>query len=222
MDWSSIWHGIVSNAIYGFVILGGGLVLALLKKKGSAWFAPALYGLIGCGLVAVVVIAFVVLTRIPKPPPDITSENVEANIRTWLDSFGWSTKRVDDPLATFALVATLDNGTPIEIARPKAADHYISLASALVFTPEQKEQLDKISKAEANQLADDVKIEMTRMKTGYEMRQPESITLSRQILISNNLTEGVFLQNIEEMDSAIALAKITMVRSLQAHTKAKP
>src|SRR5438093_652453 len=118
MEW--LLQNLVSSVVYAVLALGGGIVLAVLKKRASNWFSPVLYGLCACGLIAISILAFVAFTRIPKEPERITPENIETNIRVWFDHFGISTKRDTNPNAVFSIIATLDNKTPVQVARLRA------------------------------------------------------------------------------------------------------
>ncbi len=51
--WSSIWEGLVTNALFGAVLLGGGVVLGGLRAISPEWFAVVLWGLVGVALVSV-------------------------------------------------------------------------------------------------------------------------------------------------------------------------
>jgi len=190
-------------------------MLALLKKKFPQWFPIALWGLIGCGLVAVIVVAFVLLTRIPRPAPEITATNVETNIRTWLDSFHLSSKKMDDPQSLFALVVTLDNGTRMVIARPKLLDRYIVLQSSITISQEDKAIFDGLPLEERAIFAARLSAELSRTGMGFTMDLAQNnITLTRRVPITSNLTEGTFMENFDEMDSAKILVLRTVVLML--------
>jgi hypothetical protein len=222
MDWSwhSVWQGVLSNAIYALLIFGVGVLLTLLKQRGSRWVTPIVYGLGASALVAVILLAFVAVTRIPKEQPQITPDNVEANIRTWLDASGISTRILDEPDRIFALGVMMDSGTPVEISRPKSSDRYIIFQTKLVPDDDRRAQLDKLSGEEKDQLVQELELEMARAKVSY-IRESElkGFTMIRGVPI-NALTESIFNDKIGDLDFAHSLARQTIIVRLDRH-KAK-
>jgi hypothetical protein len=76
-----LWHGIISDWTAALLIAAGSALLAYLTKRGSRGFAPVLYGLAGCALVASTLYFFTAFAALPKQQPQITPKNVESNIR---------------------------------------------------------------------------------------------------------------------------------------------
>jgi hypothetical protein len=213
MTWTWLWQDFLSNAIWYFLILLGGVVLTFLKKRGSAWFAPALYGLVGCSLVAVIVYSVVALNNIPpKKSPPVSPDNVEANIRTWLDRFGLSVAKGPDESDTiFSLFVTLRNGVGITIWRPKSLDRYVVLATLVSIKPSDQDVVNQLSPEETARFTARIRAEMARVKLIYTAESPlRTITLQKRIPITDNLTEDVFMQAIDEVNSAALLVLETM------------
>src|SRR5207249_10889306 len=99
LDW--LWQGLLSNGIYASLIVAGGVLLASLKNKTQRLLLSIAWGLIGCALTGIILVAFVVITRIPKAPPPVTPQTIETNVRGWLDNFSLSSKKYDDPKLFF-------------------------------------------------------------------------------------------------------------------------
>lgn len=218
MDWHSVWQGVISNGIYALFILGGGIVLAVLKKKDSRWFKPATWGLIGAGLAAVIVVAFVALTRMPKPLPGITPDNVEASLRTWLDNFELSSKKIDDPQSIFALVITLDNGTHLVASRPKTLDRYLLFSSSVSFGQEDNALLARMPKEESDQLKLRISAELVKARVEYSMDALNTITILRRIPITENVTEDTVMHTVD----AINFDKLLVLQTIYLTLHGQP
>jgi hypothetical protein len=212
MDWNSIWTGIVSNLFYGLLLLGGGTLIAYLRKKQSSWFVPAFWGLGASALILVCIWAWKGIHSFPERRALITSENVEANIKTWLDEFQVSTKNSPNPSEDFGLVATLMNGDPIAIVRLKDHDRYIVFQTTLTISPEHLAMIDKMDSNQRLQLQQDLTTELARAKCDFGLSDPlKTVTLTARIPITPDLTEDEFLSKLDEMDDAIIIARNTIV-----------
>ncbi len=166
-------------------------MLGILKVAFPVWFTPVLWGLIGAGIVAVILASLVLVKRIPARSPEVTTANIETNIRNWLDAFQIGTKKVEDPQWLFAFVAELDNKIHVLIARPKNLDRYVILQSAITLSPEHKVIFDKLSESDKAIFAARLSIEISRAGVGYTMDLVHGlITLIRRVPITPNLNEG--------------------------------
>jgi hypothetical protein len=213
MDLSWLWQGFVSNVIWVALVALGGVVLAVLRSKWPKLFMPVVWFFIGCFLVAGTIAAGFVIARMPKPAPQVTQDNAEANIRAWIDNFGWSLKKTEDPLAHWKLLITLENGTPISVGSPKKLDRYITLQTAVQLTPEQQAQMEKFTAEENRQVVIEVQRELARAKIESWADadvKPTTITMGRQYSIGT-LTEPQFLLAVQDMDAASRLLRMTIV-----------
>src|SRR6267378_7141763 len=110
------------NLLWDFVLaIGVAAMIAWLKRKREAWAAPALYGVVG--FVAVFVLAFTLVGRplLSNRRPETTPENIEANIKTWGETFGLAIRLVSNlhEECLFAMEVTSQNGNIIGVCRPK-------------------------------------------------------------------------------------------------------
>jgi hypothetical protein len=214
---------IIAGVISSLIIIGVGAVLDYLQHSHPSWFGVVLWGLVGCGLIAVILMPFILLKRLPKRAPEVTPENIEANIRTWFDSFRLSTKRIDDPQSLFALLATLDNDMKILITRPKLLDRYIAIHSAITISPDDKAMLDGLPAEEHGIFAMRLSVELSRTGMGYTMDLPKNtITLTRRVPITANLNEGNFMEAVDAVDNAKLGALQTLVLMLHDVKKKLP
>ena len=195
-------------------------MLAILRKRESRWFKPLLAGLAGCALLSIIVLPFAVLPRLPKPAPDITPNNVEANIKTWIDTFGWGQKKIDEDLAYFTIEVTLHDDTHVRVARLKKFDRYIAMQAGVSLGPEEQAKLDKLSKEEAQYFKVALHRELARARIDA-WEEKGTIQFNRTLLISNNLTEPIFLQNMLDVAAASKLVRAAIISELETRTKAK-
>lgn len=226
-----ITQGVISSAIYAALIFGGGAVLAYLKLAHPAWFTAGLWGLVGSALITFIVVAFVIWRRLPKLPPEITPENVEAKIREWLDSFRFSIKREVNPEAIFALVTAPENGLPVVIARPKTFDRYIVIEASVTISPEDRILFDRLSEEEQGIFAARLSVELSRNTMGFvmDLRTSSVISLQRRLPITSDLTESTFMAAVDEVGNArlrtlrvVILMLIDVRKKLAAAPEATP
>jgi hypothetical protein len=232
----SLSEGVASNIAYALLVAAGGTVLALLKHFVPNLFTLVLWGLVGAALVAVILAAWAVLTRIPKRLPETTPENVESNIRAWLDTFQITTQRITEVNGIFALLVTLASGMKIVIMRPRLYDKYIQMESATRMSDHDKKRFEALPPEEQNIFGAAFSVELARTGMGFTMDLlSNNIVLSRRIPITPNLNEGSFMEALEALDQAkigthrmLTLMLINLKRKLekqeqeQALTKASP
>lgn len=206
LNW--LLQGLVSNWISAVIMLAVGALVTYLKKKSSAWLGPTMWGLGGCVLAGLVLICFWGVSSIPKNrPPDVTTDNIEKNVRTWLDDFGLSTKKEDDPATYFKLTATMPSGDPVTIARLKTHDSYVAVEALISISPEHKTVLDKLSPQEMTDFFNQLNMELARAKIGNIIQLPTQITVVSRIPITSSLTEDEFVRCVDEVEFDIIIVR---------------
>lgn len=217
MDLKWIWQGILTNWLSAGLILAGGVVLAFLKARGARWLYPALYGMVGCALVAIVLYSFAALTAIPKKPTQVTPDTIETSIRTWADTFGLGIKKESESGSYFVYVITLPSSTPVAVSRSRKLDRYISFSTTLTVSPQHSSALERLSTSEMDQISRHVAVEMARFKIGFSLLGPsplKAVLLVKSVPITSDFTEGSFAEQLSTMDSAVALARETLILNL--------
>jgi hypothetical protein len=221
---------IISSAIYATLILGGSVVIAYLQHSYQAWFTWVLWTLISAALITVIVAAFEIWRRLPKPTTEVTPENIEANIRAWLDSFRLGVKREENPDALFTIIASLDNGMPILIWRPRLLDRYIMVEGHIRISPDDKAIFDSLPEEEKAVFAMRLSVELSRDSMGFVMNlaQTNDIVLQRRLPITTDLTESNFMTAVDEVTNAthrafktLSLMLHEMIKKHAAHNKPK-
>jgi hypothetical protein len=219
-DWRSFFNNMLSNLAWWVVLLAGGAVLALLRFYWPLLAEPALYGFVGVTCVAILIFATTGRPIFSKQLPQTTPENVEANVRAWLDSFKISCKKETSPDTYFILLATLNSGNPIGIGRAKAQDRYLSFQARISLSPEHQGPMDRMTPAQIEHTLREITLEFFRTKTNYTLEGPpfRAIVISKALLISARLTEDVFSGILDEMDSAVSMARVVTVMAIERNT----
>jgi len=221
-------------------------MLALLKKRGSSWFVPMLWALVGFALVSVGLAGLYgirtssklstnvsantsVLSAIAKsqselsqrlPPPAVTPENAESKIRGWLEGFGYGLRRVEDPKAYWEVeVTSSSNNVKFLIARSRKLDRYVLLQAGVIF--EGDKRIAMLSRERTDRLVRALRAEMLRFRIDYEgIQSPlKRINLTTRIPITDQLTEDTFMGRVDEITFAQLLAVETVQREVGLPTQ---
>jgi hypothetical protein len=226
MDWNGIWSGVLSNILYGLLIVGGGVMFAYLKKKQSQWLPMFTWGLGGAALILACILMWKGLMAIPEKHVSITPQNVEANIRTWLDDFHLSTKSDSNPAAHFVLLATLSNGDGVYIVRLHDLEHYLVFKSNIGISPDHLSIIRSMGKADYDQFVAETSLELARAKVNFALSGSPvtNIAIESTLPITENLTEADVMKSIDEMDAAMVLVRNSValrVTTYQVNRKSK-
>jgi hypothetical protein len=130
-----------------------------------------------------------------------------------------------DPGAHFVLFVTLHNGTQIVISRSKAMDRYITIQSRLEVSQEHQVILDTFSKDQAIQVTNELSLEMARFKIGWLISPVgaplKSILIVKTVPNTNIFTEDFFVERLDELDSAVILARAAIILALDRHRQSR-
>jgi hypothetical protein len=219
----SILQNIFANWIYDVLFLaGGGALLGYLKAKKLDFTPIVLYVMAGVTCVAIVLFTLTGRPLLSRPLQQSTPDNVEANIKAWSDDLGFAVAKAQavPPGASFALLVTLASGNPIVVARINQMPNYVQLSCGLVLSPEHHAAMAKLSKGQADAVKQEVILELALSRMGYTTMeqqgnsQLQSIVLSKSIPIAD-LAEPGFLGYMNEMDSAVSLARAATILALK-------
>jgi hypothetical protein len=220
MDWQWLWQGLLTNWLAALVVAIGTFLVAYLKAKRPSWANVVLYGLAAFCLLVVSFWAFKSMAVLPKEIPQVTANNVETNIRAWLDHFQLGTKKISDPDSHFSYIVTLRNGTLVTLKHVKNFDNYITLLANLEISPEQKIQLAGLKKEQLNLLIHEVVLELSRTKAeGMILNPLQNVLLERRVPITNNLTEDIFIERLNEVGFVLNAARETIILGLNRYLK---
>ena len=212
IDW--LWQGFISNGLWWLAVLLVGIAVAYIRKKYAGWAPPILYGLGAFLLTAGIMLSIAAWSALPTRQPQITPDNVETNIRAWLDAFSLATKRLPDQPqnVVFLFEVRPKPDMPILVARTRPLDRYLVIQANIDISPLHKALIEKLTEVERAKLFLELSVELARAKIGYEISFPLSkITVMRRVPITNNLTEDVFIDRIGEVETAVNLARQSFV-----------
>lgn len=145
--------------------------------------------------------------------PLITSDNLEVNVRQWLDDFHLSVKRKDDPDAFFSFDIVGPSGG-MTLRRAKKLDKYLVLGAIAGLDEKLMNEYSRLSDEQKAELDSDLKLELARARLSFEYRLPGPILISNAIPITANLTEYDVIKNISDFGDAILLVKTSVAANL--------
>ena len=146
--------------------------------------------------------------------PQITPENVETNIRAWLDAFGLSAKKLQDPAFVFGFEVRASN-LPLLVVREKRFDRYITIQAVLRVAPEHQAMMAKLTKEQQDQLVGAILIEAAKARAGVVFdRKDNTIAVSKRVPITGGLTEYEFIGRMDEVQLATMVANETLLSRL--------
>jgi hypothetical protein len=208
-DW--FWQGFFVNSVYALITLGVGVLAAYLVKRYPGWSSGLLVFFIVAAAVAIIILVFVTLANKPKSEPLVTNENVEHYVKTWLSDFSLTNKKIEDVSVYWAYLVTLSSANGIVIAHRKDHDKYLHYECNLGLSTEHAEMYAKLSKQQIEKLLLRLAMHMAIAKITFNMNLPKSVTCMSRLTITPHLTEDAVMQKLDEIDSAILLAKTVIV-----------
>ncbi len=220
IEWKELRGHLLGHAVWTVIALAVGTGVALLKVYWPNIASPVLYGL--ASVTCFAIISFTITGRavFSKQRPQTTPENLETNIRVWLDNFGLASQKQTNDAACFLIAVTMKNGNPVAIFRPKMGDRYISFQSRVTVSPEHQAPMNAMPRPVQEKVSREVALELVRANIGYTMEgMPISaVTVVKSVVISSALTEDVFVALLDQMDSALNLAKLGIVTAIERNT----
>lgn len=212
MWWRSFWQGLAQNLLSAVIVLGGGALIAILQATHSHWTGPVLYGCAGSASLAILIFALTGRPILSKKQPQTTVDNVETNVRAWLDYFGLGVQKRTEAEALFAFLVTCRSGMGLYVARMKARDRYIAFGSNIEVSAEHREVLAKLPKEKSGRIAEELALELAKTGVGYNLEIQSDgtmtrISLQRNIPITPNLTEDTFIGHLDQLESNAHVAR---------------
>jgi hypothetical protein len=216
-DWvKSILEGVFGNLLAELVLaLGISALIALIKTKKEKWAGPVLYGLTGFVLVFVLGSALTGNAPLSTKPQLITSENLEPNLRTWLDNFHLSVTKREDPNSFFSFDVVLRGGQGLTLSRHKNLDKYLALAAGVTPGEDITDKYNHLTDDQRTEIAEDLNVELGRARLSFAFNLPKQIVIESFIPITPNLTEYDVIKTIGDFDGSILLVRSSMAVNLR-------
>ena len=183
-------QGLITNMISWLITVVGGVITAILIRRGSAWGTPLLGGLAAFAFIGLGLMALKQLGRLSEQRTNL--RNVESHVRLWLDKFRVAVKNDPNEETYFRFIVTTPNNTKIIVGRPRNEfSSYLVLRAELTASEDEKKRINALPNDKAEELILAIRLEMARLGVGYSgLGLPYStLALTKAIPIGDNLTE---------------------------------
>lgn len=218
MDW--LWQGLIVSILAAL----GGTTIAFLRKSGSPWATPVLYGLgasalIGVALTAAAVwsIRPVVLSAFPSPA---TPDNIEKNVREWLDHANVEVAKLSNPETYFTLRVRFRNNHLVVIDRPRSDGQSLVLKATTALSEAEQATVKSALQSRVELLEFHLRQELARANVTYSnVAKPfDAMTLEKRLPI-RGLDEYTFRDKLDQVDFGVILVLTTIGSELLSWQK---
>jgi hypothetical protein len=182
-------------------------VVAYLEHIKSVWAEPVLYGM-GAGLMCSGIwVAIRAGAYLPPRSIRPNTKNIEACVRSWLDTHRVGIKNDPSPESYFRFRITFDSGKVMTVVRMRDQPDYVQILADMSLRGDDKKLLEQLNEEEIGQILWDVRVELARAQVGYVglIYPPENFIISRRIPIHHNLTEFIFISMLGSVEAAMNL-----------------
>ena len=203
-----LFQEVIAHWIILALGLGGGTMLAALKKFWPSVADPVLYGAAGFTLVVMLLLSMLQLRSFntsTQEPPIESQESLEEVLRGWADSFGWGTRPLQVENALIAFQVSLYNGAVrVPIIQSEQLAGFLTIRVNLALSDEEREQFLSLEQNVATQLIRTLRIEMARMGIDFAISEvPLNIVrLEKKLPITPSLAQHEFLATVSQVDQA--------------------
>lgn len=205
--WLGVFQNVFSTAIWVTGAFTVGIITGILKKKGSLWAPPILYGLGAFLLVLGVLLSLKAVVALTPTNPPTTTANVEERVKVWLDHLGYSVRTVDNSNDIFAIEATGMRGRIVNIERTKNHDQYLILSADDRFTDADRKIFDGQTPLAKGLLVQGLTLELARTGLLFtQALQSSNLLHVEQHTPITNMTEDSFATQVNAVDEALLLA----------------
>jgi len=181
------------------------------------------YTLGGFTLVAVLIFTVTGHAILSFQQPQTTQDNIQSNIKAWLNDFNLSETTLPDsealPNSMFTEQVVYPDGDHQQITHLKNHTGYIICYANLTLAPEHVAIWNKLTKERIAEISQELTIEMARTQLDVAFALPNNgLHVEKRVPIVN-LTEDSFISDIGQVRDGILLARSTLILEL---TKARP
>lgn len=144
----------------------------------------------------------------------VTTKNIEYRVREWLEAVDLGPYKVPDDRSFFMLRTQAVMGNPeITVARMKDRSRYLSLFATRTLSNDDRAAFNNLSKAAQEKFFLRLRAALAGARFSYVISAPPPtvvVTIYTRIPITNSLTEGAFLDSIDEVGLGATLANDTI------------
>ncbi len=208
MGW--LWELVLAHYIDVLIAAVGAGVLARLRATKPKVANVVLFGLAGFVLTLVGLAALKTSARTDAP---LDIANIEDEVLRWAHGLNWTTKRVTDPDAIFALeVASEINPNLVRITRPTRHSNLLIVAGAVHLEEPERSAMGKWPQEKTTALIRELQLELARSKIEFTgVRTPVTvITLHRLVPIHSSLRDLDLASAVHDVQTARIIASVVL------------
>jgi hypothetical protein len=229
-----LWQGILTSVLAAVLWLGGATALTWVKRKWPKYGDLALYWIAIAACMAVIWFAVSGHALFSWPQPQVTPENIEANVRHWSEDLGLAYTRGTAPDSYFAYSLTTRTGTSIQVFRSvKDKPAFLQFGSQLTMSPEHQAMMATLTKEQVDTVVQEIALELDRTRVGFTiatLSTPQTSTPVKQTVIVlqkatpiTNLDEASFAAAADDIEFTVQLVRATTSLALRrARTNRSP
>jgi hypothetical protein len=203
MDWSSLGHNLLANGIWALLVIGGGLAFGYLRARHADKVPIALYAILGATCVAILIFTFTGRGLFVTKPPAVTPENIEENVKSWVEHLGMNIGPANEPDSYFAYMLSLPNSAqPVEVFRlMKEKPGYLQFKAVVQVAGEHQLAFSKMSPEAVQRISEQLDLDIGRANLGCTFGQAISIDGEhhKAIITGAFLVRGVPIANLSEI-----------------------
>jgi hypothetical protein len=216
----SLFHRLIWVVLAGI----GAALLSYFRSHVAQTTTTALYILVAVSCVLLIQFALTGKALLSRLRPETTPENVEANIRVWLDNFRMTFRKEATPNAHFELTVYFQPGRNIGIRRFKDSDRYINLGVSIGVGPQDVAKLQRMNGPQIKRFNSQLTFELLRSKANnFRIVGPPATFLSevhleQRLPITPLLNEDAFMSALNAMDNLAMLTLFTIETLIELET----
>ncbi len=211
MDW--LWQNLFSTFVAELLlVIGGAAILGYVKTKLPEHAPTIAYVAFGATCVAILLFTFTGRPIFSKAPREITPENVEENMKLWVEHLGMNIGPANEPDSYFAHTLSLpSNVQPVEVFRGKEKSGYLQFKAVIKVSAENQGEFAKMSQSQVNRIMDELNLDVGRANLGctFGMVMAVNDQLHKTIIAGAFLQRAVPIQNLNEWSFADTFDQLT-------------
>jgi hypothetical protein len=203
MEW--LWHAILARVVWEIItICGLGTALAIVRKRLPDAFPWIQAFVVGSACGAILLFAFTGRGILAPRPTSI--DNIQETVEKWLIQDGVTMLKRQDPGDVFRYDVTGEDGFPMTVYQPNGTT-ILEIRSDQRWAPATAQEIKAMTVDERKNIELPVIIELSKMHVTFIV-DPDTINVRYfvQTRINESLTEQVFLDKFQDVNSAVVLA----------------
>jgi hypothetical protein len=203
-DW--LWQGLLSNWVYGLIMLLAGLLAAYAKTTGRKWLPTLYHGLLGAGLAGLILLNINFQHTLSEEIANrVTIQNIQDKVRMWLENSNFVTQKQTNNDAYFQY-AVSKNGINVNVMRLKSHDHIVWVTANLIPpNKETEEALDSLSTEKSEEVRRELAIAAAQAGVYFDLTSLKACKLEQSLPITDALTEDEFIKAVLSVQRGVIL-----------------